>query len=126
MDTEFEIIKDKYGWVLINVSKKNRLAKEAAYSLYTNKINWKKCHTHVKSLRNAILMRDNLIKMIIPKYNTQRILKSYIRVSDNESYKGKIRMLISEIRHNSKISNNLAKRIEREEVSLKNFNIDSI
>ena len=73
-DMEFEIIKDKFGWILINNSKRKRLNREEfIINQYTYKIIWKKIHTHVKSLRIAITIKENLIRRIIPKYKTERI-----------------------------------------------------
>jgi hypothetical protein len=60
-------------------------------------------------------MRENLIKRITPKYKTERLLKSYIRISDNEEYKLKIQKLLKEKKHKCRSAINLAKRIERED-----------
>ena len=116
IDKEFKIIKDEYSFILINISKRNRLNIELNDKLYKNNIIWKQVHTHVKSYKMALLMKYNLINRIIPININERILKSYLRISDNEEYKLIISKLLKEVRHKAKSELNYMRKIELSDI----------
>jgi len=119
IDLEFNIIKDEFGWILINISKRKRLNREMKFNYYKSNIIWKKVHTHVKSYNAAKIIRDNLINRILPKQITERVLKNYLRISDNEEYKIEISKLLKNLKHKARSGVNFAKRQERSEANYK-------
>lgn len=86
-ENDFQIVRDEFGWKLINHHKLKTLSKDADMSdPFVHKRIWKQCHTHLKSHRMALVMRDNIIKGKIPKTRSERLLKSHIRISEDEKY----------------------------------------
>ncbi len=94
-DSDFRVVKDEFGWKLINEHKLHILMKSVDKNnpLETKKA-WRSSHTHLKSQRMAYVMRDNLIKGRIPKTKSERLLRSHMRVAEDEKYIEEIHQLI--------------------------------
>lgn len=56
-----------------------------------------KLHTHCRSLRVALVIRNNVNKYIMPKSTNIQLLRSHIRVTKNKRYISMIEERIEEI-----------------------------
>jgi hypothetical protein len=59
--------------------------------------NFKDCHTHARHLRVAIVIRDNVNRLRLPKSKDKRMIESHIRVSGNKDYIIKLKLILKEI-----------------------------
>ena len=64
--------------------------------------NFEKCHTHTRHLRIAIVIRDNVNKLRLPKSRDKRLIESHIRVSNNKDYIIKLELILKEIEENKR------------------------
>jgi hypothetical protein len=62
--------------------------------------NFDKYHTHTRHLRIAIIIRNNVNKLRLPKSRDKRLIESHIRVSNNKSYTIKLELILKEIEEN--------------------------
>ncbi|SHK23081.1 hypothetical protein [Paramaledivibacter caminithermalis] len=69
------------GFLVINVTK-------------VNKYGFDKAHTHIKSKIVAKTIKNNVLYNRFPKTRNEYLLKSHIRISNNENYIRKIQQLI--------------------------------
>ncbi len=92
---DFSIVKDEFGWKLINQHKlKEGLKDIDKNDMFAYKRVWRSAHTHLKSRRMACIMMDNLIKNKLPKTRSIRLLKSHIRIAEDEKLISEIQQLI--------------------------------
>ena len=54
-------------------------------------------HTHCKSLRVAVVIRDNVTKKRMPKSNNIKMLQSHIRVTKDKKYIQQLKERIKEL-----------------------------
>lgn len=69
--------------------------KKVGYIAYNTKKEWEDGHTHLDSFEMAKTIISNIIKFKKPKTNNMYLLKSHIRLSDDEDYTEFIEELIA-------------------------------
>ncbi len=76
---------------------------DGSYTVYDEK-DFDNHHTHTKYLEIALVIRDNVNRLRIPKSRNRKMIVSHIRVATDPEYLQKLKDILFEIDYNKKIN----------------------
>ena len=79
---ESQKVYEKDGFVILKVYSD----KKVGYIVYNTKKEWENGHTHLKSFDVGKTIISNVLRNKKPKTSNMYLLKSHIRISDDEAY----------------------------------------